>query len=128
MDILVDSSFYVAQQRARIDYRRLLAPWIHAGRLWTCGVIRVEVLRGIREARARQQVSDFLDVLNSIALDDTLCRAAADAAWSLDRKGVVVPVTDILIAQCARSIDAVLVTLDDHVRHIPGLQWRKSLP
>lgn len=128
MDTLVDSSFYVAQQRARIDGRRLRAPWIHAGRLWTCGVIRVEVLRGIREERTRQQVSDFLDVLNSIALEDALCRAAADAAGSLDRKGVVVPVTDILIAQCARSIDAVWGTLDDRFRHIPGLQWRKSLP
>jgi hypothetical protein len=128
VDILVDSSYYVAQQRARVDYRRQLAPWIQAGSLWTCGIIRVEVLRGIRDQGARGLVSDFLDVLNSVPVDDTLCGEAANLAWSLDRKGAVVPVTDLLIAQCARSIGAVLVTLDDHFRLIPGLQWRRDLP
>jgi len=41
--------------------------------------------------------------------------------WQLDRQGTIVPATDALIAESARRIGAVILTLDAHFQLIPGI-------
>jgi len=42
-------------------------------------------------------------------------------AWSLDRKGIILPVQDIHIAVCAMQSGAVILTYDQHFQMIPGI-------
>jgi predicted nucleic acid-binding protein len=44
-----------------------------------------------------------------------------ELAWQLDRQGRVLPIQDIHIAACALSINAVVLTHDQHFQEIPGL-------
>jgi predicted nucleic acid-binding protein len=41
--------------------------------------------------------------------------------WQLDHRGKVVPAVDALIAQSAKRVGAVILTLDSHFQMIPGI-------
>jgi predicted nucleic acid-binding protein len=51
-----------------------------------------------------------------------LWEEAADLAWKLDRKGIVIPGTDVIIAACAMKIGAAVLTSDAHFQRIEGLR------
>jgi predicted nucleic acid-binding protein len=43
-------------------------------------------------------------------------------AWKLDRKGLVIPGTDVVIAASAIAIGAAVLTSDAHFKRIEGLR------
>ncbi len=46
----------------------------------------------------------------------------------LDRRGAVLPVTDLLIAACALRAGATIVSSDEHFRQVPDLPVLAGLP
>jgi predicted nucleic acid-binding protein len=125
--MLIDSSFYIDAIRRREDVRFLLRPWIMSGQIWSCGLIRAEVLRGVVSPRIKEDLSEFFDILNEIPTDTELWKAAADLAWKLDRRGTILPMTDVVIAACALRVNKPVVTLDSHFSQVPGLRVRRHL-
>src|SRR5690606_25120455 len=61
-DCLVDSAAYIDLMRAGEDPRQVLAPLLRSGRLYNCGVVRAEVLRGIRIEKHYAQMEQFFDI------------------------------------------------------------------
>lgn len=118
--VLVDSSFYISCLREGRDPLRLLAVTAAARDVAICGVVRCEVGRGLRKAGLRAKFAAVWDVMLNVQTDDRLWAEAERTAWELDRKGVVLPLTDIVVASCAGRIGAVVLTLDRHFREIPG--------
>jgi predicted nucleic acid-binding protein len=114
--------------RRRQPIGQFLAPWLRSGEALTCGMVRMEVLRGIRVLPTKAWTSDLFDVMLEVPLTSALLHEAAEMAWLLDRKGIALPITDLVIAQCALTSSATLITLDDHFRLIPGLKHQKNLP
>ena len=106
----------------------MLAPWIQHGALWGCGVIRVEVLRGIVNSAQKDRIAAFFDVLPEIPSDANLWQEVTDLAWRLDRSGKVLPLTDLMIAVSAQRVGATVISLDEHFAQIPNLVWHKELP
>ena len=126
--ILVDSSWLIAELRQKSDFVRKLSPWIQRGEIFGSGVIRAEVLRGIIHPVQRERIAAFFDILPEIPTDAALWGEVAELAWKLDRRGRVLPLTDILIATSAFRVGARVVALDEHFGQIPGLRWQKELP
>jgi predicted nucleic acid-binding protein len=124
LTVLVDSNVYIDLLRKRLDPVEELTARVSQLDLAVCGMVRVEVLRGIRGQRAKAQMTAFFDVLQNVPTDNRLWEEATELAWTLDRKGIVLPAQDIVIACCARRIGAVVLTMDAHFRHIPGVQVR----
>jgi predicted nucleic acid-binding protein len=56
-----------------------------------------------------------------VPTDNRLWASAEELLWQLDRQGIVIPVIDALIAESARRIGAVILTLDAHFQLIPGV-------
>jgi predicted nucleic acid-binding protein len=73
-------------------------------------------------------VESLFDAIPEISLSDELMRRASNLAWKLDRKGSVLPLSDIVIAQCALDSGSWLVSEDKHFAKISGLKVRKALP
>jgi predicted nucleic acid-binding protein len=46
----------------------------------------------------------------------------------MDRKGDVLPLTDLVIGACALEIGAAVVSSDRHFERVAGLKLWKSLP
>ena len=88
----------------------------------TCGIVRAEVARGIRDPAVLKKFQARWDVMLYVPMDNRLWSEVESLAWQLDRNGVVLPLTDIIIACCARRIGAVVLTHDKHFSSIPGIR------
>jgi len=106
---------------------RVLGEAAHTRELAVCGIVRCEVGRGIRDPFFRERFNKFWNVMVNIPTDDRLWDEAQQTAWELDRKGTVLPLTDIAIACCAKRIGAVVLTFDKHFDQIPGLKTANEL-
>jgi predicted nucleic acid-binding protein len=125
--VLADSCYYINLLRAGRDPLPVLTEVALTRELAVCGIVRCEVGRGIREAFYRQRFDNFWNLMVNVATDDRLWEDAQQTAWELDRKGVVLPLTDIVIACCAKRIGAVVLTFDKHFEQIPGLKTTSEL-
>ncbi|GAB4182164.1 MAG: hypothetical protein Fur0032_23260 [Terrimicrobiaceae bacterium] len=126
--LLVDSSIYIKHLRDGEDVRQLLLPHFHAAMLYNCGVVRAEVIRGIKAPHARDGMEAFFDIVPEVPCDARAWRHAAQLGWELGRMGKWPPVTDLMIAVCAIRVNATVVTLDQHFNGIPNLRVTDQIP
>ena len=124
---MVDSSVLIGLLRQGRDPAQELASRARQMDLATCGMVRLEVLRGVVRPSARKAMEGFLDVMCNVPSDNRLWEEAAQLAWELDRKGRVLPSQDIFIAACARRIGAAVLSHDAHFSEIPDLTVLTSI-
>jgi len=86
--------------------------------LATCGMVRMEVIRGIPMPKARRAFVQFFDVMQNVSTDSRLWEEATEIAWQLQRKGFAPPAQNLLIAASAKRIDAAVLTFDSHFEMI----------
>lgn len=125
--VLVDSSMFIQLMRERKDPAYELSSRAQRMDLATCGMVQLEVLRGMRVPRLRDALRKFMSVMRYAAADFRMWDAATDIAWCLDRKGISLPAQDLVIAACARRLDAAVLTLDNHFYDVPDLRVMRSL-
>ncbi len=125
---LIDSTKFIDWMRQGRNPTRVLRPYVLAGQAVTCGVIRVEVIRGAIKSTVKGELSALFDAMIDVALSAPLWESVAELAWTLDRQGLVLPATDLIIAGCARHVGATIVTRDPHFARIPGLPVQPDLP
>ena len=125
--VLVDSCVFIGLLREGKDPAVELLGRVPSTDLATCGMVRMEVVRGLVSPKLRQAVEGFLNVMRNVPTDVRLWEEAAAVAWTLDRRGLTLPAQDILIACCARRIGAPVLTFDSHFEFIPELRVLRSL-
>lgn len=57
----------------------------------------------------------------NVPTDNRLWEEAQQTLWYLDRQGIVMPLTNVVIACCAQRIEAMILTYDKHFSLIPGV-------
>ncbi|MDR3229584.1 MAG: PIN domain-containing protein [Puniceicoccales bacterium] len=121
--VIIDSNVFIGLLRRKLDPVHTLGKWAKSWHfdLLTCGMIRLEVLRGIRVEQTKYWLGCFFDVMISEETDATLWEGATQLAWSLDRQGKILPAQDILIAACARHANAAIMTADLHFHAFPDI-------
>lgn len=120
--VLADSSYYIQLLREGRDPLKSLALAAATRDLAVCGVVRCEVARGITRPELLRQFQAVWNVMISVQTDHRLWGRVEATAWKLDRSGIVLPLTDIVIACCAQRIGAVVLTFDKHFAQIPGVR------
>ena len=121
-NILVDSNVFIDLLRAGRDPTQVMRNWAGKRFLATCGMVRLEVLRGVHSPKQFARISAFMDVMVNVPTDPDLWTEATDLAWKLNRKGWVIPAADLVIAACALRIHAAVLTSDSHFQQIDGLR------
>jgi predicted nucleic acid-binding protein len=118
--VLIDSSFYIRQERTGYNALDIL-PYLSMERdLVICGMVRCEVGRGIKDNSLRQDFQAAWDIMINVNTDNKLWEMVEQTAWDLDRHGLVLPLQDIFIACCAKQAGAIVLTHDRHFLSIPG--------
>jgi predicted nucleic acid-binding protein len=125
--ILADSSYYIDLLRRGQDPLRALALAAETRDLVICGVVRCEVGRALRPEKVRQHFRSFWDVMINVPTDNRLWTLVEQTLWELDRRGIVLPLTDVVVACCARQVEAVVLTFDKHFSLIPNLRTSRQL-
>lgn len=80
----------------------------------TTGIIKLEILAGARTDKDYRRLKSRFDALESLETDDDLWQNACEHAFTLRRKGLTAPSTDILVATCALQAGATLLHADAH--------------
>lgn len=120
--VLPDSNFYISRLRAGLDPFREISAHVETREFATCGMVLVEVCRGLRDPLVLRRFQEKFSIMLFIATGNSAWAEAARLAWTLDRKGVVLPASGLLIAACALQVNAAVLTTDLHFKQIPGLR------
>ena len=120
--VLPDSNFFISRARRGIDPFIELAEHADQWDFATCGMVVVEVCRGRTNPTLLRRFQERFAVMLYVATGSSVWERTAQLAWSLDRKGLVLPSSDLLIAACALQTGAAVLTADGHFDIIPGLR------
>lgn len=120
--VLVDSSWYIRLARMRRNPLVELALIASQRDVATCGIVRCEVARGLRAEGHLRAFQRAWDLMVYVPTDNRLWADVERSLWDLDRRGITLPLPDVLIACCARRISAVILTFDERFRQIPGIR------
>ena len=125
--VLVDSCVFIALLREGRDPATELLERTHLDDLGTCGMVRMEVLRGLKIPKVKTRLAEFFAVLQNVPTDNRVWDEATELAWQLGRDGITLPAQDILIATCAKRLGAAVLTFDKHFAMIPKLRVYRSI-
>jgi predicted nucleic acid-binding protein len=120
--VLVDSSVFIHRMRRRLDPFDELSQFDSRYDFYSCGVVKMEVCRGISIPRIYGEAKERFEVMFWVPTTDQVWGKALEIAWSLARQGVIMQLTDIVIAASALSVDAAVFTLDSDFHYVPDLQ------
>ena len=100
---LIDSSVWIEFLRSdgSQNIKGIVHDLIEKDKVSTCGVIVVEILRGARNKKDFDALSETFNSIPQIPLDSEVIERAAMWGFSMDRKGYQVPTTDLFIASAA---------------------------
>ncbi len=125
---IVDSSTFIDWMRQGRSPVRILRPFVLTDQLFTCGVVRVEVLRGAVKPVVKAELGRLFDAMRDVPLSSAVWDRTVDLARRLDRQGQVLPLSDLMISACALHVGATVIASDPHFRAIPGLPVVGDLP
>lgn len=121
LPILVDSNIYIGLMRRGHDPVSVLFEHYDTTNLVTCGLVRLEVLRGVRLQKTKDRLIAFMDVMQYVEADQRLWNEAIAIASQTDRRGTPIPGTDAFIAACAFRKGASVLTEDHDFKRIENL-------
>ncbi len=121
LPILVDSNVYIGLMRRRVDPVAALFEHFDTVNLGTCGMVRLKVLRGIRDPKVQERIGEFMNLMQYVGADHRLWDEATRIAWECDRRGHTISETDAVIAACAFRKGASVLTSDRDFGRVPGL-------
>ena len=88
----------------------------------------MEVCQGRRDPHVLRRFQEAFSVMTYVATTGLIWERTARLTRALDRQGIILPSTDVLIAACALQSDATVLTYDAHFQQIPGLRVVDRLP
>ena len=94
---------------------------IDADEVVLVGVILAELLQGCRSREERDELAEGLLALPYLEVNQTTWLKAGNLSWALLRKGVTLPLSDLVIAALAIEHHCRVYSLDLHFKKIPEL-------
>jgi|JI8StandDraft_1071087.scaffolds.fasta_scaffold69790_4 predicted nucleic acid-binding protein len=120
--VIIDSCAFIGLLRNGLDPAQVLLTHFDPTDLHTCGMIRVEVLRGVRVEKVAKRLGEFMDVMCNVPADNRLWNEAAVLGRKLGAMGVTMHGPDLIISTCAMHAGATVVTHDADFTRVPGLR------
>ena len=94
---------------------------IDGDRLVMVGVVLAELIQGCRTPAETTAIAGTLGGLRYLETSFAIWRRAGELSFSLRRRGVTLPLSDVVIAAVAFEHRCHVYTLDPHFDRIPGL-------
>jgi predicted nucleic acid-binding protein len=112
---LVDTAVWIwARDRRHPELAEWFNDIVRLGRVLTCAVVRIELVRGAPNPGAAATVAERMDALRSLPISEAAEAHALAAQLGLARDGRHrrVPAADLLIAGCAIAADVPVLHYD----------------
>lgn len=118
--ILVDTSGFVAfyQPKSNPEIQKIMARIIAADLVAINGMIQTELLAFAHSKREYTLLENDLNAFHWLALDKEIFDTASQLGYTLRRKGLTIPSTDLIIASTAIVNQIELYHVDKHYKQI----------
>jgi len=90
--------------------------------LFMKGPIVTELLQGLKTEKEYEKLKNSIDAIPYLEITLENWKKAGNISNKLRRKGITIPLTDIIISAVAISNDAKVYSLDKHFEKIPGVK------
>jgi len=120
--ILVDTSIWIEFFKPRSEIGNKLERLIKDDLVWTCGIILFELVQGTKSEYDKSKITGILSDLKYAEMTQSLWQKADELSASLKRRGLNLPLSDILIASIVSGYNLSIFSLDKHFDHIPGVR------
>ena len=121
--VLADTSIWVEYfNRPKSEYAERLTKFLEIEAVYITGIILAELLQGAKTHAEFNLLRNNLKVLPLLKETDKTWEKVGKLSFDLQRKGIVIPLSDCLIAVLAQENNCQVFTLDNHFTHIPQLE------
>lgn len=129
-NIIVDTSIWIEYFQGGFKNTDLIEEGLSEGRIYTAGPIVAELLQGVKTKKEFDMLSRCLGAVQFIDCGYDEWVKAGSIAFDLRKKGITIPLTDIVIAVAAQKCSARIYTRDAHFQKISGIELisKKDMP
>lgn len=121
--VLADTSIWVEYfNRPKSEYAKRLAEFLEIEVVYITGIILAELLQGAKTHAKFNLLRNNLKVLPLLKETDKTWEKVGKLSFDLQRKGIVIPLSDCLIAVLAQENNCQVFTLDNHFTYVPQLE------
>jgi predicted nucleic acid-binding protein len=86
------------------------------------GMVLAEILQSIMTKKEAGRVKESLKKLPYLEVTWDAWEKAGELSRDLRRRGITIPLSDMIIASLAMVEDYEVLTVDPHFQHVPGLK------
>ncbi|MBI1921284.1 MAG: PIN domain-containing protein [Geobacter sp.] len=92
------------------------------GRVYACGVIKYELVQGVKSEKEEKALIDALHAVDYLEMTESLWIKAGRLSGALRKKGVTIPFSDVIVALLAQENNLAILTVDKHFEMVPGVR------
>ena len=122
--VIADTSIWIEYFRGRHEpVQKALRALIQAEQVALVGVVLAELLQGCRTSKEADTLLSTLTGIRFLETSFSSWKRTGELASSLQRKGITLPLSDLIIGSVALEHSCQVFTLDPHFKKIPGLKF-----
>lgn len=127
-NIIVDTSVWIEFFRNdNSPVSSHLKSLLRSGQIAMTGMILAEILQGIKSDKEILLVKNKLESLPFVEINKKVWQQSGEVSAALRKKGITIPLSDIIIACTAIVEDFEIYTIDPHFEKIPGVKLHKTI-
>ncbi len=85
------------------------------------GIILAELLQGAKIEKEYREIKENMVVFPFLETGYETWHLTGKTAYNLRRKGITIPISDLLIASQAKENNCLVYTFDKHFKKVPGI-------
>ena len=120
--VIIDSSIWIEFFNKDTEIARKAARFVEDGRAAIAGPILYEVLQGTRSKDEQEVVLSALLGVTMVEINTQIWIKAAEISSALRKRGITIPMSDIVIAAAAIEHGYSVFTSDAHFKKVPGVK------
>lgn len=119
--VIVDTCIWIEFFRTKSEISNRLRDLIANNLVVGTGIILAELLQGTKTSKEQDIVINIFDAFEYIEITKKLWIESGNLASELRSSGKTIPLSDIMLACCAREHQLHIFTIDKHFQDIPGI-------
>ncbi len=120
--IIADTCIWIEFFRTKSKISEQIKEFIADNLVVGTGIILAELLQGIKTNKERKIVVNTFNALDYIEITKDIWIESGNLANELRSSGKTIPLSDIILASCARKFQYPIFTIDKHFQDIPDIK------